>query len=152
MLTLLMISFVSYGYDQQNEQNLVTDSKTEMVIDKYGSKIVESFKSMTEKLTPIAIDTFEMVVKLQIAKGITYLIPLLVFIIFFHMSMKHIKKADFSMYDWNIHGTLSIIFGVITLISLISTLTFISDAITHLIAPEWYAIKDIIHLSKELVK
>lgn len=138
-------------------------TEAERIIDKYAEKTFEGFNEVVKTITPTAKEGFKIVVKKNIAIGIVYLFPLILVVIFFKLLVKEYKditkiiNGDNVPYHMsNVHGPLNehnISFLLVTYIilftisALITIFTF-DIAITHLIAPEWYAIKDIIELFK----
>lgn len=124
-------------------------SEAERIVDKYGGKIVEGFNSLVQKATPVAKEGFKMAVKLQIAKGIGRLIPIFMFFLFLFLAFKFSKGST-----WNREGpendkaVLTIISGIISVIMFIVSCFTTYSGILYLMAPEWFAIKDIIELLK----
>lgn len=125
-------------------------SEAERIVDKYGGKIIEGFNSLVQKATPVAKEGFKIAVKLQIAKGIGRLIPIFMFFLFLFLAFKFSKGST-----WDIEGRPENDKAVLTLISgIISGVMFVIACVTtysgilYLMAPEWFAIKDIIELLK----
>lgn len=119
-------------------------SETERIIDKYGGKIAESFMNLMDTATPVAKEGFQMVVRLQIAKGIVMLIPIIlctICIILFISAARSMEEDDNFP-----NGAMVIISGIIGVVTLITALFLTGDGILHIIAPEWFAIKEIIAL------
>jgi hypothetical protein len=168
----LMIFTVSFA---QETTTIVEDAKevvaqveptitqAERIIDKYGGKAIDGFNSVVEKVVPMAEQGFVMAVKLQIAKGIANLIPMLFFVISLILFVREYKRIDNLlasentpenytssrgvMDEYNI-TPLIIVTLVLIVVSGILTCICTYDAITHLVAPEWYAMKEIIELFK----
>lgn len=143
LLLLLMLSFTMITYADTTNAKTLNVLETERLIDKYGGQAVESFNALVENTIPLAESGFKMVVKLQIAKGIGKLIPLLAFIILLINTIKHWDKLN-ELDDgggvflfWSVVGI--IILGIMSCIS-----TY--KAILYLIVPEWFAIKEILNL------
>lgn len=126
-----------------------TASEVERLIDKYGGKIIDGFNSVVEKATPYAKDGFRIAVKLQIAKGIAGLLPLILAIVFMISAFKLNKTAKWtSEGPENFAAVLVVICAIISAILFIVAIFFTYDAILYLIAPEWFAVQDIINLLK----
>jgi hypothetical protein len=126
----------------------VTLSETERIVDKYTGKISDGFNKLVETATPYAEEGFVMVVKLQYAKAVANLSILFIGILFLYWFYYNFKQSDFTEEDWNRYATLSIITGIASIILLTMGLTNLYNAIMLLIAPEWYAVKEIINLLK----
>jgi hypothetical protein len=158
---MLLISLITYS--QTVKDSLSTSQNVERLIDKYGGKISEGFNNVVEKTTPVAKEGFYIAVKLNIAHGIGLLLPLLFFFIFGYIFIKEYNKIENILKSDNIprhmsknHGPMEndnttplliISLVAIVILSVVSLFTTM-PGIKHLIAPEWYAIKDIIELFK----
>lgn len=157
LLLICMIFLINISYAQKTKQTIQI-TETERIIDKYGSEVINKFNSLIDTATPMAEQGFEMIVKLQIAKGITLLLPALfclIFIIMFSAEYKTVQKKiqeDDNTYTY--YGPFSeeyinifLIFYISAaiILFLISLFTFY-DALLHLMAPEWHAIKEILNL------
>src|SRR5690554_3395803 len=97
MLLLMLGSLTAFSMDSDSTQLSEQPSKiseTERIIDKYGGKIAESFNSIVEKITPVAEEGFKLAVRLQIAKGIASLLPLVLFIISVYLFSKEYNRID----------------------------------------------------------
>ena len=81
LFILLIIGNIIYAQDSIKTQTPILD-KTEHLVDKYSSKIADTFISTMESAKPFVKEGFQTVVMVQIAKGIGYLLPLILFIIF----------------------------------------------------------------------
>tara|TARA_R110000796_G_scaffold146955_3_gene263698 strand:- start:4153 stop:4641 length:489 start_codon:yes stop_codon:yes gene_type:complete len=162
-----MFALISVNvYPQQaKDSTSINASEVERIVDKYTGKAVEGFNSVVDKITPSAEKGFEVAVKLQIAKGVTNLLPLFAFLFFlllFNLEHKDIsdildkgKENGPSRYNYNggpfyreNASVKLIIYLTFTVILFIVTLFSIADGILHLMAPEWYAIESIIQLFK----
>lgn len=122
-------------------------SETERIIDKYGGKIIEGFNKVVKEVTPYAEEGFRVVVRLEIAKGIYYMVPTLIFLI---MCIIFYRKGIFSwMFKEKAWDTPMPLFTgmVLVCIGAWAALNF-PDGILHLMAPEWFAIKELIDLVK----
>lgn len=137
--------------------------KTEKLVDKYGGKIADAFMSTMEKAKPMAKEGFESVVWLQIAKGVAGVLPLILCIIFMIIFVKEYRKIDNLLKSENVPKNMDNHYGpfdscninpiltgsfILTGIMVIVTVFTIADGIQHLIAPKWFAIKEIIDLIK----
>ena len=152
-LFTIALMFIMLSVTAQNENKEVKESnvsETERIVDKYSSKLAENFSQFMETATPMAQEGFKVVVRLQIAKGICKLlfIPLSFFCIWFfyknYNSMIREEKdtgKDVSGNDWRIGAM--VISGLIGIISIITALFQTSSGLQMLIAPEWFALKEI---------
>lgn len=156
LIILLTIVTLSSTYSQVSKDSLfINETQAERIIDKYVDKIADSFNTGIEKITPTVKEGFNIVVRLQLAKGIAYILPLFSFIIFFILYQKEYNRiskkckeedSDYGPFD-EIHITPLLIINIgITIILCIMTLIYTYDGITHILVPEWFAIKEIIGL------
>lgn len=142
---LLSVLFIGNLSAQSVDSLRITE--TERIIDKYSGKIADTFEKGLEKITPIAEDGFKIMVKLQIVKGITGLIPLFMTILSTVLLGIYMPKAKWGMRAEfpDIMVIVSIALGIIFLVGAMFTT---SNAIEHLMVPEYYAIQDIINMFK----
>lgn len=165
IIAVLMFIFALTASSQTKDTTSKTPllDKTEHLVDKYSAKIADGFVSVIEQSKPMAKEAFQYVVMLQIAKGIALLLPLLAFIVFSVMFFSEYKRIDTILKSDNIPNhmngnygpmdeqniTPKIIFSLIGVVSFctVSCLYTYSDVL-HLIAPKWYAVKEIIELFK----
>ena len=155
LITLLLVFTIFTVNAQDVVVNEKTITETERIIDKYGGKLAESFTEAMESATPIAQEGFKMVVKLQIAKGIANLLPILFFAIFLYLFKRNYDKiaADENRGDPrrgpfdedNITPLLIVYFVMMCLMFIIACICTY-DGLVHIIAPEWFAIKEIADL------
>lgn len=165
ILAALMFIFTLTASSQTKDTTSKTPllDKTEHLVDKYSAKIADGFVSVIEQSKPMAKEAFQSVVMLQIAKGIALLLPLLAFIVFSVIFFNEYKRIDTILKSDNVPNhmdgncgpmdednitpkmTLSLI-GVVLFCILSCLCTY--SAILHLIAPKWYAVKEIIELFK----
>lgn len=158
---ILLFGLITFNLSAQADS--VNISTTERLIDKYGGKIAESFNSLVEKATPVAEEGFKLAVRLQIAKGIVNLLPIVIAIIFSILLKKEYmristilsqKEIPYHMdrnngpFDEDNQTIMLIGYTIGAFGFAILALFTTYSGITHLIAPEWYAIKDIIELFK----
>lgn len=160
LTTLLLLVFISTASFAQADTTITT---TERIIDKYGGKISESFNSVVEKITPVAEQGFVIAVRLSIAEGVGYLVASLLFPFLITGFIKEYNRVEkmlatenpprhlnssygpFSEYNANPKMIISL-FG-----SIVSGVAFpflVWNGLARLIAPEWYAIENIIELFK----
>lgn len=124
--------------------------ETERLIDKYGGKIIDTFNNVVEKSTPVAEQGFKIAVRLQLAEGIACVLPIIFMFIFGRTAFKEYNKLildEKSPFNNEDEMTFTLVIkivstGLCALVALFSTYS----GILHLIAPEWYAIKEIIDL------
>lgn len=152
--TLILFLLVgTWMFSQEQNKDSIPISETERIVDKYGDKIINGFNNIIKDVTPIAVDGFEVVVNLQIARAIGYLIIALFLFIpsgftawFFKWSYtipegnRHPRNYDD---DWSF---LLVISTVISLITLGFAVNLIYHSVLLFIAPEWFAIKEILDL------
>ena len=151
IFTLLLLASVPFYAQEKKEE--ITTTQTERIIDKYGGKIIEQFNAVIEKSTPLAEDGFRMVVKLQYARGIGFLLPSILFIIFlvlFNTEYKSVKKeigeSDYGPFDEvNITPQLILYLSLSIILFIVACVDTV-DGILYLFAPEWFAIKEILDL------
>lgn len=163
LITILIIILSIGGYAQQVNDSIPKITETERIIDKYGGKAVDAFNQVVEKAMPLAEEGIEIAVKLQIARGVSLLLPLLFFIIFFRLFVNEYNRINNILNSDNVpnqydshEGPLDndnvnpklILYISTAVILLLASLFTTYDGIMHLAAPEWFAIKDIIELVK----
>lgn len=151
-LLLMLLPMLSVG-QLDSLQEPTTAQEVERLVDKYGGQAVDAFSNLIENATPMAQEGFKMVVRLQIAKGIGDLLPLFLGAIFWYLFVKEYKRIDenkrnknympFDSTNASVWLIASFIISIVCTILAIFT-TYLG--ILHLIAPEWYAIKDILNL------
>lgn len=144
-IIILMMIVLGTFTSRAQDSTKTTISEIERVVDKYGEKIADGFISTMETAKPVAKEGFKVVVKLQFAKGIANLLPLLIFIISVISITKlwgteHLNNKDIS--------AVGFIWLTLLIISFVLAIFDTYSGITHLIAPEWFAIKEIITLMK----
>lgn len=161
MILLLTLSVNLFAQDSTS----IKATEVERIVDKYTGKAVDGFNAVVDKIAPTAEKGFEVAVKLQVAKGVTRLLPIFGFLIFlglFNFEYNRIttilnngRENGPERYDYN-HGVFDedncsvklILYLVFACILFILTLITTASGILHLMAPEWYAIEDIINLVK----
>lgn len=150
-LLLLLVFMVSFSMNAQENTTVVEGiTETERIVDKYGEKLAQGFSTFMETATPMAQEGFKVVVKLQYAKGIAYLlIPLFAIICWFIFFNKYkqvlINQKEQSKDDWinADQGTPTFVFLFISIVLSIASPFTLYSGITHILAPEWFAIKEI---------
>lgn len=163
ILTLLLFTLFSFVVNAQQTISDTTISNAERIIDKYSGKIANTFIAGIEKITPVAINGFELAVRLQIAIGLFDLVGCVLFFICFIKLFKEynrinavldskdtpsrMNKTEGPFFDQNITFKLRA-FTLLSVLSVILLPFFLYEAFTHLIAPEWFAIKEIIEIFK----
>lgn len=148
----MMLLFTVTSFSQ--EETVIAETVTERVIDKYSDKIISGFNDLIEGVTPLAEEGFSIVVKLQIAKGIAYMLILPITIllwIIFYINYRNLQKVigETAKKDsWVEYksGTLTVIFLISSIASTIGLIPAIYYGLMYLIAPEWFAIKEILNL------
>lgn len=137
IILILLLPLMVYSQDSTQTQQI---SEIERIIDKYGEKIIDGFNNVIEKTTPYAEKGFEIAVRLQIAKGIAFLISAIfgIWLIFYSIFSKRFTdwvKEEYAQPIYLIH---------ILIVPL--TVWVMHEACVHLIAPEWFAVKEILEL------
>lgn len=140
-------------------------TETERLVDKYGGQIVNKFNDIVSAATPIAKEGFDMAVKLKTAEGFVNLLPFIFFIIFGYLLYAEYKRIETelkvpkeernSMYDYS-YGPMDednitlllVLYIISTCILFVLSIFTLPTAILYIIAPEWYAITEIIDLLK----
>ncbi len=163
ILILSLFTLFSFVVNAQQTIPDTTISNAERIIDKYSGKIANTFIAGIEKITPVAINGFELAVRLQIAIGLFDLVGCMLFFLCFIQLFKEynrisilldskdcpsrMNKTEGPFYDQNATFKLGA-FTILSILSVIMLPFFLYEAFTHLIAPEWFAIKEIIELFK----
>ena len=145
-IALLLFSINMVFADTTNIDQI---TETERIIDKYGEKIVGSFNNMTEKMSPYLNEGFEIIVKLEIAKGIlgiaSVLLPILFWILFLIEYSRIDNISEYGRPTSERNATVQLIIYLVA--SVVSTIISVFEfpiGIQRIIAPEWFAIKEII--------
>lgn len=157
-LFLLLALLPTLMFAQTDSTTLATAaqvSEVERILDKYGGKAIDAFTSLTEKVTPMAENAFDMVVRLQTAKGVGLLLPLFFAVLGWSLFMKEYKRLEVKYSDARYgpfdedHVTpwLIVVFIFSIVLTVVAAITTY-DGLLHIMAPEWYAIEDIINLVK----
>lgn len=159
ILILLIVSNITFA--QIDSTQVVQLSDTERIIDKYSEKIANAFSEGVEKVAPVAEQGFQIAVRYCIAEGIVYMLPLFICLLFMIIATKEYQRITNILNSEKVpknmnsqNGAYSeenssfklisstIIFAITGFISMFTTYM----GITRLIAPEWYAIKEIIKM------
>jgi len=146
IIIVLCMLFSVITHSQNDSIPSITE--TERIIDKYGEKVIEGFEKAVTNVTPMAEDAFAVVVKLQVAKGITRLLPIFFSIFcvwFFYKTLDSYQKSD-NKNGEDVRIGAMVISGIIGIISVITAFFVTSTGIQMIIAPEWFAIKEIMNL------
>jgi len=166
-LLTILLCVVTFSMSAQTDttSTMVVDNVTvteaERIVDKYSDKIALAFSEGVQQVAPMAQDAFKMVVRLKIAEGIVRLLPLFLFFFFFYSTVKEYKRIEQLLNSENVPNHMNNEYGplndsnvtlYLVMLLIVTTFTFILSlvctfhGITHIIAPEWYAIKEIIEL------
>lgn len=151
LVLVVMMLFIGMTINAQvvQDSTAIKISEAERLIDKYGGSAIKKFDETVEKITPFAEQGFEIATKLQFAKGIAYLLVIpfmfifwILFHIYYHKSLKGGNK------DWtdNDYGAFALCFLVLSLCTTIGAIPALYHGLIHVIAPEWFAIKEILNL------
>lgn len=153
LLIFIPLSMMMYGQDSivtSPTGDIVNVTEAERIIDKYTGKLYDGVADITERLSGPAEEVFGYVVMLQIAKGIGMLSPLLFLFIFLFIGYVYLNKglkADFKN-KGEAYGIVGVVSLVVAAIFFIIGIFSVYAGLLHLIAPEWYAIEEIIGLIK----
>jgi hypothetical protein len=147
----ILFTLLSFGLYAQNDTTSIniTNTQTERVIDKYGGKIADQFNKLIENTTPLAIEGFNIVVKLQIVKGIFNLLFPIFMVTCWFIFLKYYKIAkNDNHHDWidGKYGNIALVFLILSIILTLFTPFCLYNGITQLVVPEWFAIKEILNL------
>ena len=144
-ITLLFItSFVVNAQDSTIINNI---TEPERIVDKYVNKVTTAVTNIVAELEEPAKEVFDTVVRLQIAKGIVGLLPVILFFLFV-FTMYKFNNLVTSWDDPSFPAIMVIIFTIAAFVVLVMAFMKTGDAIMHLIAPKWYAILELIDLVK----
>lgn len=146
LISMLLFSAVSFSQTKEDSTRI---SETERIVDKYGDKIISGFNEMVDRVTPLAEDGFRVVVRLQIAKGVSYmLVPFItiVLIIIAHKTYKIAKEDCPESFPDGKYGGFCVLFIILSLFGMFSSIPCTYRGLMHLLAPEWFAVKEIIGL------
>jgi len=146
-LILVVIMFLGLTVNSQTKETIeIPVSETERIIDKYGSKVAEGFSTFMDSATPMAKEGFEMVVKLQFAKGVAYLlIPIFCIIGWFIFSKNYKIAREDDPREWVFgkNGSIALASLIVSCCLLVASIPATYHGLLHVIAPEWYAIKEL---------
>lgn len=155
---LLCISLSSFGQTDSAPPDDISITETERIVDKYSGKIadnvggvadalIEGFNAGIEKITPIAESGFDAMVTFNIAKGIVYLSPTFILLIIIIIGAKSKLMGEDITGD-NVPTASGIVIGILFITFLALASSYFYDGVLHLVAPEYYAILDILDLIK----
>ena len=148
----LGLSFQNTIYATTTDSTSVQITTAERIIDKYSGKIYDNINDIVSKLEGPAKEVFHYVTMKNFAQGIAGFLPAFLFIILFFPYWINVTKIFNGKYDGNMdddsQATYVMGWGITLLVLGIITLFTFTDAIMHVIAPEWFAIQDIIGLVK----
>ena len=128
-------------------EEYVTESNVEKLVDKYTDKIGAAFEALSQKLEQPVEYVWNAFVKVNFAKGIVQLLFLLCFIISVFIVLRLLKLLKDDDNNEVLIGAF-VIAALICAFSLIATFCTITEAIPRLIAPEYYALKEVFELFK----
>lgn len=135
----------------QKEIDSLQVTQAERIIDKYSGQISEAFNSGVEKITPVAEQGWEMAVKYQVALGIKDVSVALFWLIILMIILYNVNKAWKWAKQEDEEDMMGLIFGFTALVggSLCAVvIAYLADGILYLIAPEWFALQEVIGLFK----
>lgn len=144
LITALFIGLFSFAQDS----TAIKITEAERIIDKYGGAAVDKFNNAVDTITPFAKDGFKIVTKLKFAEGVVYLLVFPFCILFWFIFNHYYNKACIEDSYWidTKAGPLSITFLILSIGSTIGLIPALYHGLTHVIAPEWFAIKEIANL------
>lgn len=136
-------------YEQQEVIDSLSSpvlSEAERIVDKYGGKIADAFSEGLSKVAPVAEDGFRIMVIYHRAEGITVVLGFLISLFFAYKCASGIKEV---LDERDTEGRQvaliagAIVFSIATCVFLVNTFSW---GLTSIIAPEYYAIKEIISM------
>lgn len=140
---------IPYETDPEN----VSSSNYQYSVDKLGDAYkynIEKAESIVGKLwdtvAPMGVHAWDMVVRIQIAKGIVLLIPFIFISTILIILIRNKNRPDFKTFDFKNALWTSSVF--ILTIAFFQTSEGLYMGLMHLFAPEWYAFKEIMGLIK----
>lgn len=160
LITAMMLSFVIIAHNttdttKTDENTLITEKtlfETERIIDKYTDKAFDAIKGLAAALEIPAEFLYRVLVKQQIVYAFVYILTIVIGAIFLILFAKHLNLLKYDNNDF-IEGTgkhvfLVIIFGAISIISLLIGLFNLNAIMIGLINPDYGAIKEIMEFMK----
>lgn len=178
MKKYIFIAFLSFtsllGTSKTSNDTLVSNIKesvSEAIPDSSALTFKEVYSDIKSGLTALGSSlkvgsehVYEVLVRQQLVNSLTYLSILVITILFFICFFKVIKTAKYGSHiyndsdnkesrywignRWNLNGTLSIIFGLISFIGIVLSISSFNDMIMGFINPEYGAIKEILEVIK----
>jgi hypothetical protein len=149
ILIILLLLTTTFTFSQEEIPIQEEITQAERLIDKYSAKAENKVNQIMSDVKPMAIEGFSMVVKLQRAKGVAYLLVFPFFIIGWLLFNKYylLAKAGDNC-DWvdnafGLHAILTLVISTCLTLGLIPALY---HGLLFTMAPEWYAIKEISEL------
>jgi hypothetical protein len=151
LITLFSVCvFAQEPTEQTTEKEVteyVTDSNVEKLVDKYSDKIGAALEALAEKLEQPVGYVWDAFVKVNFAKGIVQMLFPICFLICFIAFIKLLPIINNDSITEAQVGVFTVI-CLIGIICLIGTAFTITDAIPRLIAPEYYALTELMQLLK----
>jgi len=124
-------------------------SNAERIIDKYSDKAYTTIVSIADRLEGPAKEVFHYVTMKNFAQGIAGFAPALLFLMLFYYYFPTVKKMIKENKCDADHGAVFVVGWGLALLALgILTISTFQSSVMHIIAPEWYAIQDIVSLIK----
>ena len=156
LLSIISITLFSQDVDSLSTTQQVTE--VERIFDKYSAKAVDGLNNAVQNVAPYAEKGFHMAVRLQIAKGIVNIIPLPLTLLFVWLLFRTMKRLDdieqvkkdtgenISEIRAEIYKVTLVVSAIVGIVGIIACFFTVGDGILYLIAPEWYAVQDILQL------
>lgn len=163
LIFAFLISIPVFSQQDTTNINTLQISEVERIFDKYSEKVYNGFSEAVDSVTPAAKEGFSYVVKIQIAKGIVSLLPIIVLFISLFLFIKEYRKIENVLKSNNVPSYMCSNTGPFNdsnaspflIIPFITTILFftISMFTTYrgvllLMAPEWFALQEILNLVK----
>ena len=161
LMFALTASLTAFAQDTTSVSNNITEA--ERIVDKYAAKVTTAVTNIVAELEEPAKEVFRITVKLKIAQGIAYMLVLVATIIYFYIFNIQYKKGNEYWKDYNQaklnsyyykdwsdapNFGISMIFLILGVIFAFASVFATYWGILHLIAPEWFAIQELVELVK----
>jgi uncharacterized membrane protein len=153
---IIFIGFCLASFAQDSLKLPIPDS-TKLTFTKVYNDVKGGLSGLAAGLKTGVSHVYEVLVKQQVVNAVIFLLVGIFSIIFFCITISNIKKSKWgsSGYSWSVkeeefnkNATMTIIFGIFFMISLIVTICNLDTIVGGFINPEYGAIKEIISFIK----
>lgn len=144
ILLLIIPAFVINAQDVEPKEKLASVQ----VIDHIYDKTSEAISELAQALAVPAEHVYNVLVKQQVIKGVSLLIGLLFSMLFTSISWFILfKKHNFKL-EWYLQNTVDywMLSVLLSIVSIVLFVVFLSSGISSLLNPEYGAIRDIISI------